>query len=201
MAGATGDVRVVMGPGRVKTQAINYGADITELLNAINPARKADPYTELKCAVIRLPIRQGVARVDNSIAAETSKVHVIVGGVIDLRNETLDLGFRPKAVTGLGVGLGTLASLGRLRGSLANPKVEVDASGAVTAAAGVGMAVVTGGLSLLGGALVSDSVPDQPCQAAITGVARTQKADAREKPGVIDSVVGGFKRLFGRGRA
>ena len=198
MAGANGDVRIVVGPGRMKTQAINYGADITELLNAINPARKSDPYTELKCAVVRLPIRQGVARVDNSIAAETSKVHVIVGGVIDLRNETLDLGFRPKAVTGLGVGLGGLASLGRLRGSLSDPKVELDAAGAATAAANVGMAVVTGGLSLLGGALVTDSVPDQPCQAALTGVVRAQKAETQQKPGIVDSVVGGVKRIFGR---
>ena len=198
MAGANGDVRISIGPGRMKTQAINYGADITELLNAINPARRADPYTELKCAVIRLPIKQGVARIDNGIAAETSKVHVIGGGVIDFRNETLDLGFRPKAVTGLGVGLGGLASLGRLRGSLSDPKVEIDASGAATAAANVGMAIVSGGLSLLGGSLVTDSVPDQPCQAALTGVVRSQKAEAKEKPGIIDSVVGGFKRLFGQ---
>jgi hypothetical protein len=182
----------------MRTQAINYGADITELLNAINPARKVDPYTELKCAVVRLPIRQGVARIDNSIAAETSKVHVIAGGVIDFRNETLDLGVRPKAVTGLGVGIGGLASLGRLRGSLSDPKVEIDAAGAATAAANVGMAVVSGGLSLLGGALVTDSVPDQPCQAALTGSVRSQTAAAQEKPGIVDSVVGGFKKLFGR---
>ena len=198
MAGASGDVRISIGPGRIKTQAINYGADVTELLNAINPARKTDPYTELKCAVIRLPIKQGVARIDNGIAAETSKVHVIGGGVIDFRNETLDLGFRPKAVTGLGVGLGGLASLGRLRGSLSEPKVEIDAAGAATAAANVGAAIVSGGLSLLAGSLVTDSVPDQPCQAALTGVVRSQKAETKEKPGIIDSVVGGFKKLFGQ---
>jgi len=198
IAGANGDVRISIGPGRMKTQAITYGADVTELLNAINPARKADPYTELKCAVIRLPIRQGVARIDNGIAAETSKVHVIGGGVIDFRNETLDLGFRPKAVTGLGVGLGGLASLGRLRGSLSDPQVEIDAAGAATAAANVGMAIMSGGLSLLGTSLITDSVPDHPCQAALTGVVRQQKAEAKEKPGIIDSVVGGLKRLFGQ---
>ena len=198
IAGANGDVRISIGPGRMKTQAITYGADVTELLNAINPARKADPYTELKCAVIRLPIRQGVARIDNGIAAETSKVHVIGGGVIDFRNETLDLGFRPKAVTGLGVGLGGLASLGRLRGSLSDPQVEIDAAGAATAAANVGMAIMSGGLSLLGTSLITDSVPDHPCQAALTGVVRQQKAEAKENPGIIDSVVGGLKRLFGQ---
>jgi hypothetical protein len=198
MAGANGDVRIVVGPGRIKNQAINFGADITELLNALNPARTSDPYTELKCAVIRLPIRRGIARVDKSIAAETAKVNVIVAGVIDLRNETLDLGFRPKALTGLGVGLGSLADLGRLRGSLAEPKVEIDAAGAATAAAQLGLAAATGGLSLLAGTLLTDSVPDHPCQVALTGVVRSQRAEAEQKPGIVESVVDGIKRLFGR---
>jgi hypothetical protein len=179
-------------------RAIDFGADITELLNALNPARTSDPYTELKCAVIRLPIRQGVARAENSIAAETSKVSVIGGGTIDLRSETLDLGFRPKATTGLGVGLGGLASLGRVRGTLAEPKVAIDAAVAATAATQLGLAAATGGLSLLAGKLLTESVPDQPCQAALTGVVRPQQAEAQEKPGIVDSVVGGFKRLFGR---
>lgn len=198
MAGANGDVRIVVGPGRLRNQAINFGADVTELLNAINPARAAEPYTELKCAVVRLPIRQGVARAENSIGIETAKVNVIGGGVIDLRNETLDLGFRPKAVTGLGVGLGGLASLGRLRGSISAPKVEIDAAGAATAATRLGLAAATGGLSLLAGTLLTDSVPEQPCQAALTGAVRSRQAQQQESPGIVDSVVGGFKRLFGQ---
>lgn len=198
MAGANGDVRIVVGPGRIKNQAINFGADITELLNGLNPARTSDPYTELKCAVVRLPIRQGIARVDKSIAAETAKVNVIAAGVIDLRNETLDLGFRPKAVTGLGVGLGSLADLGRLRGSLADPKVEIDAAGAATAAAQIGLAAATGGLSLLAGRFLTDGVPDHPCQVALTGAVRSQRAEAERKPGIVESVVDGIKRLFGR---
>jgi hypothetical protein len=198
MAGATGDVRVVVGPGRLKNQAINFGADVSELLNALNPARTSDPYTDLKCAVIRLPIRQGIARVTNSIAAETAKVNVLVSGVIDFRNEALDLGFRTKAVTGLGVGLGSLANLGRLRGSFANPRVEIDSAGTASAAGQLGLAAATGGLSLLAGAFLAERFPEQPCQVALTGVMPRQQAESESKPGVVDSFVGGIKRLFGR---
>lgn len=198
MADANADVRMVVGPGRLRNRAIDWGADVTELLNALNPARASEPYTELKCAVVRLPIRQGVARIDNSIAAETSKVNVIAAGTIDLRNETLDLGFRPKAATGLGLGLGGLASLGRLRGTLADPKVELDMGGTATAAAQLGLAAATGGLSLLAGGLLSDKVPDRPCQTALLGEVRAQQPPSEPKPGVVDSVVGGIRKLFGR---
>lgn len=198
MADANADVRIVVGPGRLQNRAINWGADVTELLNALNPARASEPYTELKCAVVRLPIRQGVARIDNSIAAETAKVNVIAAGVIDLRNEALDLGFRTKAATGLGIGLGGLASLARLRGSLADPKVELDMSGTAQAAAQLGLAAATGGLSLLAGGLLSERVPDRPCQVALTGATRAQDGPRQEQPGIVDSVVGGIKKLFGR---
>lgn len=197
MASANADVRIVVGPGRLRNRVIDWGSDVTELLNALNPARKSDPYTELKCAVVRLPIRQGVARIDNSIAAETGKVSVIAAGVIDFRNETLDLGFRPKAATGLGVGLGGLASLGRLRGSLAHPKVELDMGGTARAATQLGLAAATGGLSLLAAGLLSESVPDQPCQAALTGVARSSSKPQAE-PSIVEGVIGNIKKLFGR---
>lgn len=199
MAGANGDVRIAVGAGRLRNRAVDWGADVTELLNALNPARASEPYTELRCAVVRLPIRSGVARIDNSVAAETAKVNVIAAGVIDLRNETLDLGFRTKAATGLGIGLGGLASLARLRGNLADPRVEIDMGSAAKAATQLGLAAATGGLSLLaGGLLLPDSVPDRPCQAALTGTTRGQEKPSQEKAGVVDSVVGGIKKLFGR---
>jgi len=197
MAGANADVRIVVGSGRLRNRVIDWGADVTELLDALNPGRKADPYTDLKCAVIRLPIRQGVARVDNSIAAETGKVSIIAAGVIDFRNETLDLGFRPKAATGLGVGLGGLASLGRLRGSFAQPKVELDMGGAAKAATQLGLAAATGGLSFLAGGLLAANVPDQACQAALTGGASSSSKPQTE-PSVVDGLIGNIKKMFGR---
>lgn len=197
MATANADVRMVIGAGRIKNRAIDFGADITELLNALNPARKSDPYTDIRCAVIRMPIRHGVAQIENSIAAETSKVHMIAAGVIDLRNETLDLGFRTKAATGLGVGLGGLAQLARLRGSLAQPSAELDMGNTASTVAQLGLAAATGGLSLLAGGLLSERVPDQPCNAALTGIARAKpNAPADQSP--VRGLLDGIKNLFSR---
>ena len=196
VAESSGEVRIVVGAGRVRGTSLDLGADITELLNVLNPARGTDPYTELKCAVVRLPIRRGVVRVDNSIAVETAKVHLIAAGVIDLRNETLDLGFRPKAVTGMGFGVGGLASLARLRGSLADPSVEADFSGAASAATRLGLAAITGRLSLLAGGMLAAAVPDAPCEAALTGKARTSAPPKEAKPSAFDGIFDGIKRIF-----
>jgi uncharacterized protein involved in outer membrane biogenesis len=190
MASANGDVRIVVGPGRIKNRAIDVGADVTELLNALNPTRSQDPYTQVKCAVLRFPVRNGIATISNGIAVETSRVRLIGGGTVNLRNETLELGFRPEAASGLGVGAGNLAQFAKVEGTLANPRVGLDMASTATAAAAAGAAVVTGGLSLLAGGLLIDTVPDNPCQVALSGVAPKQKS-------TVDKVLDPIKKLFG----
>jgi len=190
MASANGDVRVVVGPGRIRNRAIDAGADVTELLNALNPTRSQDPYTQLKCAVLRFPVRNGIATISNGIAVETSRVRLIGGGTVNLRDETLELGFRPEAASGLGVGAGNLAQFAKVHGTLANPRIGLDMASTATAAAAAGAAVVTGGLSLLAGGLLIDTVPDNPCQVALSGVARKEKS-------TVDKVLDPIKKLFG----
>lgn len=190
MASANGDVRVVVGPGRLRNRALDAGADVTELLNALNPARSQDPYTEMKCAVLRFPVRNGIATISNGIALETSKVRLLGGGTVNLRNETLELGFRPEAARGLGVGAGNLARFAKVEGTLANPRVGLDMAGAASTAAVAGAAIATGGLTLLAGGLLIDSVPDNPCQVALSGVAPKEKS-------TVDRVLDPIKKLFG----
>jgi len=190
MASANGSVRVVVGPGRIKNRAINVGADITELLNALNPARAQDPYSNVKCAVLRFPVRNGIAKISNGIALETTKIRLIGGGTVNLRNEALELGFRPEAASGLGVGAGNLASFAKVEGTIANPRIGLDMASTATAAAAAGAAVMTGGLTLLAGGLLIDTVPDNPCQVALTGAPKRKK-------GVVDKVLDPLKKLFG----
>jgi len=190
LASASGNVRIVVGRGRIKNRAINIGADVTELLTALNPTRAQEEYSEIKCAVLHFPVRKGIATLSNGIGVETTKVKLIGGGTINLRTEGIELGFRPKAASGLGVGAGQLASFAKVEGTLANPRIGLDMAGAVGVAAAAGAAVATGGLTLLGGGLLIDSVPDNPCQVALTGAAAGKK-------GVVDRALDPLKKLFG----
>jgi len=190
MASASGNVRVVVGPGRLKNRALDAGADVTQLLNSLNPARGQDPYTEMKCAVLRFPVRNGIATIPNGIALETNKVRLLGGGTVNLRNETLELAFRPEAASGLGVGAGNLARYAKVEGTLANPRIGIDMAGAASTAAVAGAAIATGGLTLLAGGLLIDNVPDNPCQVALSGVAPKQES-------AVDKVLNPIKKLFG----
>ncbi len=190
MASASGNVRVVVGPGRLQNRALDAGVDVTQLLNSLNPARGRDPYTEMKCAVLRFPVRNGIATISNGIALETNKVRLLGGGSVNLRNETLELAFRPEAASGLGVGAGNLARYAKVEGTLANPRIGIDMAGAASTAAVAGAAIATGGLTLLAGGLLIDDVPDNPCQVALSGVAPKQES-------TVDKVLNPIKKLFG----
>ncbi|MGW8271625.1 MAG: hypothetical protein ACWGNS_14325, partial [Burkholderiales bacterium] len=178
------------GPGRLRNRALDAGADVTQLLNSLNPARGRDPYTEMKCAVLRFPVRNGIATISNGIALETNKVRLLGGGTVNLRNETLELAFRPEAASGLGVGAGNLARYAKVEGTLANPRIGIDMAGAASTAAVAGAAIATGGLTLLAGGLLIDDVPDNPCQVALSGVAPKQES-------TVDKVLNPIKKLFG----
>ena len=82
---------------------------------------------------------------------------MLASGTIDLRDETLDLAITPRLHVALPVDLGQVASLVRVRGSLASPSVGVDAQAAAATIAQFGAAAAAGkgGLAALTGALTA----------------------------------------------
>jgi uncharacterized protein involved in outer membrane biogenesis len=168
---ASGNVLAVVGPASVANSK-ETESDLGKIAQAVNPLRGAQSETELKCVVIRLPLHDGIARVDHSIGAETRELSVLASGTIDLRDETLDLAITPRMRIALPVDLGQIASLVRVRGSLASPSVGVDAQAAAATIAQIGAAAAggKGGLAALTGALAAKpgAVADaDPCDVAL----------------------------------
>jgi len=168
-AGLDGRILAVMGPARTRNRVLDQaGANvITQVLNAVNPLRNKEPYTQIQCAVVNVPVRDGVITVDRTAAVETSHVGVAMAGTVNLADETLDLSIRPQAKEGIGVSIGGLANLVKVSGSLADPKVGVDVAGAAGAAAQIGVGVVTGGLSILAKGLFDKATMQAPCKTAL----------------------------------
>jgi uncharacterized protein involved in outer membrane biogenesis len=198
--GADGHARVVVRAARVKGGSLDrLGGDVfVTLANALNPSRKTDPYTDLQCAVINVPIRDGVIVVDRTVAVETPKVGASMAGTVNLGTEQLDLSVRPQAKHGVGVSIGDLASLVKIEGTLKQPRVGVDMKGAAGAAAQVGIGVVTGGLSLLAKGLYDKATMDAPCETALrsgAAPAGAAKPSPSEQPS-SGGVGGFFERLF-----
>lgn len=200
LAGALdGHARIVVRGARVKGGAFDrLGGDVfVQLANAVNPARKTDPYTEVQCAVVNVPVRDGVVVVDRTVAVETPKVGASMAGTVNLATERLDLSVRPQAKTGVGVGIGSLASLVKIEGTLKQPTVGVDMKGAAGAAAQVGLGVVTGGLSILAKGLFDKATMDAPCDTALRNGAAAPAAD-KAPPKADKPPSGGIGGFFDR---
>jgi hypothetical protein len=144
------------------------GSDVfLKLINTINPFSKKATNTELECAVVHSKIENGKLLFDDSIVIKTSKMIIIADGDIDLATEKINLGINPKARSGLGVDLASLAKFVALQGSLTEPSIGVSGKGSLKSALSISAAVSTGGLSLLAGSLLDKASSAEPCQAAI----------------------------------
>ncbi len=123
----------------------------------------------MSCAAVRFVLNDGLASAEDGIALRTDKVDVIGSGTVNLRDEALDLGIRPRARGGVGLSITTpLAGLVRVSGTLAKPSMGIDAVGTLKTAASIGAGVATGGLSTLGELLVDKVVADSdPCRTAL----------------------------------
>ena len=164
--------------------------------------------TVLNCAVVRFPVKSGKIDLGRGVAAETDSFNLTVVGGVNLGTEGLDLGINPEP-TGPSVGITqTATGLMRVRGTLGNPSVGLDAMGTGKAALKIGAAVATGGLSLLGDALVNQASKDaHPCATArgekpaeqpssSSSSSTTTQQPASNNP--VDSIGGAVKGLFGK---
>lgn len=159
-----GEAQLSVGAARVSTSLLNAGGDfLVSLMDAVNPMRKSVDTTHLDCAVAYLPVRNGVVSINQSVGVETDRLNVVLDGLANLRNETLNIRIYPTENSGLTTGVNA-AGLVQINGSLRQPKLGVNKAGAVKQAASVGLAVFTAGISLAAQNVVSIATKRAPCQ-------------------------------------
>ena len=174
---ANGTFVATVGPTTLVNTQLNLDHALDQVVNALNPFRARDPSTELECAVVRLPLKDGIAQVDRSIALDSKKISVSATGTLDFRNETLDLALHPRIKQGIPIDIPQIAELVRFKGPFEHPGVSIDAAGSAVAAAKIGAAIGTGGLSVLGSSLISKATANEDVCAIAAG-----RASARASP-------------------
>ena len=211
-AGLNGEVLLVAGEGRINNKSMNLaGGNVPfELIRMLNPFAKEDPYTTLKCAVVRYDIKDGMATTEKGIAVETDKLLILGSGTINLKNEQLLLLIESKpkdnVVKGslkslVKVGDVSLAGLVQVGGTLAEPKLELNPVGVLKQGASTTTAVATGGLSTLVTRLYSEATKDEnPCltaqqkpgtSSASSGKAEQSKPGEKNKKGGVGGLLKG----------
>ncbi|GAB5390274.1 MAG: hypothetical protein Alpg2KO_32420 [Alphaproteobacteria bacterium] len=156
---ANGRLSVVGGKGEVKTELLDRFT--AGLLSALFPAGNSG-VTVVNCVATKFNISDGVAR-SETLFLDTERLTATASGKITLAPEHLDLKVRQQAsASGLRLPAGA-----KIRGTLGNPKVDLDAVSAVTdlgsnllgGEAGALLQGLTGGGSG-GGSTDSDQVTD-----------------------------------------
>jgi AsmA family protein len=202
----SGTILVVSGPASLGRSAVQGESALAQLAGALDPLQTVDATTELRCAVFRLPLANGVAHVDRSIAIETGKVAGSASGTLDFRDETLDLSVQPQIRQGVKLDLSQFASLVRIRGRFDKPSVAIDAAQSAKTLAALGVLGASGGgIAALGSALIAPTAPAAaPCQVAMSGKASREAAPSRKgQPAAPDlgtpkDVGKALGKLFGR---
>jgi hypothetical protein len=207
MAALNGDLLLVLGEGKINNKFVDFlGADLlTQVVEKVNPFRKTDPQTDLKCGVIKFTAKDGMATSDRGIAFETSKMTVVSSGTANLKTEAIDFSLRPNPRESAGIGAGELVKLMRVRGTLAEPKIGVDEVEAARTAISLGAGLKAGGLSSLAQGLAGSAPADpNPCATALGKAPAPTKGgtapapagkEAPSKGGGVDQVI---KGLFGK---
>lgn len=166
-ASSTGDVLLTMHDVSLTGKAAALDHDIlARMLEMLVPKQGGRSDLVVRCAVARLPLRNGVALIDRSIAMETSQLAVAASGELNLAKQTIELAFRPRVKKGLDLNPASLVQLMLVKGPLEKPELSIDPKGTVRQAANYGVAAATGGLSLLAPALLGGSGDSEGCESA-----------------------------------
>ncbi|MGD9638196.1 MAG: AsmA family protein [Alphaproteobacteria bacterium] len=178
LASLKGTVLVVLEETRMSSSFLNwFTKDITsELLGLLGSSSTKDALLA-KCSVIRLDIKDGVAKTEKGIVLESDAANFVLSGSIGLGDETLDISFMPQAKKGVRIGVAqAFTKLIKIKGTFANPKTALDAMNTAKTAVTVGAALATGGLSALGQAVAGTVTEDEDlCYNALKGTVFSKK--------------------------
>ena len=147
---ANGTVYVDIRGGRMMVNEMVtaiYGNTLEEMLNTINPLRKADAYTDFECMIAPLLVEDGKVSGAPSIFVSTETIRAVTQGWVNLKTEELKVGVRTTPRRVVSVSAAELFNpYLQVVGTLASPRLAVDETGVLITG---GAAVATGGLSLL----------------------------------------------------
>lgn len=196
MAGLNGNASFVVANGRIHNKYIDLlgGGFIGEVIRLINPFSQKEPFSELTCHLNRFDIQNGLAT-SRIWLTDTRYTSVRGSGSIDLGKEKIDMSFRMSPKKGIGIrgvaqvelNPGDFARAFKVGGTLAQPSVTVDPTGAATTIGKMlGGLALFGPLGLAAGLIDLRLGTDDPCLKALeafdNGPVEGKSAVPVEKP-------------------
>jgi uncharacterized protein involved in outer membrane biogenesis len=179
MGGLNGTITFAHRGGQIADRYFNliFGDLTTELVQRINVFSRKQDYTEINCLVGHFAINDGLA--EHAFVLDTPQSTLSAAGHVNLKTETLNMGFKtsPKKgvkVPGLGkvsLSLGELTKPVKIGGTLADPFLTVDPTRTAVTLGKVigGLAFGPAGLAIVFGDFSTKKA--DPCLEAIKAAA------------------------------
>ncbi len=145
-ASLSGQVSISMGPAVITSYKAGAAETLLTGMFSVSDTGRIN----LQCASAQLPFESGRASAKRIIGVRSDTSQLLTSGFVDLREQTLDLRGRVRAVSGVSLGVSMLTGDVRIAGKLLGPEVGLDPAGAPEALARLGAAFATGGISILG---------------------------------------------------
>ena len=148
MSTGVGHISIHAGSGQVRNLGASklFGDLALELLKVINPSSKKPAYVNVECGIFEVNLRNGIAKAE-TLAIQTDKMLIVSKGDITFPAERLSFTIHAVPREGIGISIGGVVnSLIKLGGTLKKPRLAIDPMSSATT---TGIAVATGGLSLL----------------------------------------------------
>lgn len=197
MAGLNGRSEIVMNEGHIESKYVDFIA--ADLVSTIMPWADNAKDTKINCLVSRFDINNGIAT-STGLLFDTEKMTITGGGKIDLRDEKLDLQFKPLAKDASLISLSVPINIG---GTLKSPSARPSTAAVLRGVAGLALTAINP-LALLALTVSGGESDKNPCIAALEKAASNKAAPAAKAKSdnpietISKDIGGALKSLFGK---
>ncbi|MDG0992644.1 MAG: AsmA family protein [Luminiphilus sp.] len=148
---------------------------LAELVSLLDAFEEEEKVTKLQCGAAFAEVHSGKVKGDPLAIVISDKLAIVSKGQVDLHNEKLFMTFNTVPQKGLGISASTAFNpFVGVAGTLARPKMSLDPEGAIVQG---GLAVMTGGISLIGKGFIDRlSVSEKSCAKAAAKAEKPRKA-------------------------
>ncbi len=163
----SGQILAVVEKAKFQTGKVKFITSdfITQLLDVINVKKSSDKIAELKCAVVRADLQNGILSFPKGIAIDTNKIDIVSSGTISLPKDKINLSLNVyrEGVAEVSI-TQALASLVKISGNLQSPRVSINQENTIKTLAGVALS----GGAMAGAQMLLDK-DIEPCYTAMQG--------------------------------
>ncbi|MBO5441863.1 MAG: hypothetical protein J6A09_04790, partial [Alphaproteobacteria bacterium] len=137
---------------------------VSQLFNTLNITKGNDDLN-LKCAVVRADVANGLAKFPSGVVLNADKFTIVANGDVNLKNDKISFSVKPFAgkLTDTNIAK-ALSSLVKLTGTIQSPSIGVDSANAIKTIVGV----TTTGPVYLGAQMLLEN-DGSPCYTALAG--------------------------------